>query len=203
MAIDTKTFVRAVGLWLMAVSAAFAVTFIGLTYAAGRLPSDILAPGEAPPGAGRAGRPAYPPPDFQLSSTDGRLISPEDFAGEAVVIDLWASWCGPCRIQARHFETLHEEYQGRDVNFLAINSRESEDVIFDYIEKTPFPYPVLMDPLGEVADRYRSSGLPTVMVIDRGGRVTFVRVGVTDVATLRREIETALAVPSSRTPSTV
>lgn len=133
---------------------------------------------------------SYPEPDFRLASLDGRTIGPPDFAGQVVVIDFWATWCGPCKLQAQFLDRLHEEVGSR-VQFLAIDVGEEEDRVRGYVDKDPFPYPVLLDPEEELMDRYQILGLPTVMVIDREGRVSYMRTGLTDVPTLRRQLAKA------------
>ncbi len=133
---------------------------------------------------------SYPDPEFQLASLDGRMIASSDFAGQVVVIDFWATWCGPCKLQAQFLDQLHEEVGGR-VQFLAIDVGEEEAKVRGYVDKDPFPYPVLLDPQEVLMERYQILGLPTVMVIDRQGRVSYLRTGLTDVPTLRRQLAKA------------
>jgi thiol-disulfide isomerase/thioredoxin len=118
------------------------------------------------------------------------VVGPPDFLGKVVVMDLWATWCGPCRLQARYLDQLHAEY-GDQVQFLAIDVGEDEATVRRFAEKNPFPYPVLLDPSESIQQRFRSTGLPTVMVIDTLGRVSYLNVGVANPATLRREIAKA------------
>ncbi len=129
-----------------------------------------------------------PAPDFRLASLAGGRIGPSDFAGEVVVVDFWATWCTPCRLQATYLEQLHEELAGRGVRFLAVAAGEEEATVRRYVERTPFPYPVLLDPSSGVSQRYRILGLPTVMIVDRQGQISYLRTGISDPATLRRAI---------------
>ncbi|MEO1366957.1 MAG: TlpA disulfide reductase family protein [Acidobacteriota bacterium] len=202
MAVDTTTFLRAAAIWMMSVAVGFTVIFFGMSYATQRMPANTFAPtapdgisgAEARPGAASSvGSPGqWPAPSFRLPSLDGQTLGPPDFLGDVVVVELWASWCGPCRIQARFLEELHEEYDGKGVHFLAVNSGESETTARAYAQKTPFPYPVLLDPRETVRARYSSNGLPTVMVISRSGEVSLLKVGVLGAPALRVEIERAL-----------
>ena len=189
-----RPFVKPVALWIVACGVAFGALALGMDQLSRHLPVDSPAlPGiEAPTaGEGADGGPSYPSPTFTLASLDGAQTGPRDFLGKVVVIDLWASWCGPCRIQAQYLDALHREYADKDVQFLAINSGEDVSKVRDYVERTPFPYPVLLDPNESVMRRYGSTGLPTMMVVDVGGRVSFLHVGLVDTPTLRREIEKA------------
>ncbi len=133
----------------------------------------------------------YPAPDFRLASLDGGEIGPADYAGEVVVVELWATWCGPCRLQAKFLEQLHRELDGKGVRFLAVSSGEDEATVREYVERTPFPYPVLLDPQDTLGQRYQVIGLPTVMIIDRRGVVSFLETGLSDVARLRHALKTA------------
>jgi thiol-disulfide isomerase/thioredoxin len=122
---------------------------------------------------------ALRPPDIELAALDGGTVGFGDFAGEIVVVDFWASWCGPCRLQAKILAPMHEELDGR-VQFLAINLGEDLATVERYVGKNAFPYPVLMDPeerLGIGLDIY---ALPTVMILDRAGRIAFLRPGISD-----------------------
>lgn len=134
---------------------------------------------------------AHPAPDFRLASLDGKTLGPPDYTGQVVIIDFWASWCGPCKIQAKMLDELHTEFDGRNVQFLAVNIGESPETVRRYVENEPFPYPVLLDQQEELMGRYQIFGLPTLMVIDKAGAVSFLRTGVTDNGTLRRELEKA------------
>ena len=193
-----KPFLKPVAVWLGACLVAFGALAVGMDQLSKRMPVDSPALADLGEGTPGTGDTSYPTPSFQLASLEGRQISPQDFLGRVVVIDLWATWCGPCHVQADFLETLYDEYQGQGVEFLAINSGEDLSTVQSFVEKTPFPYPVLMDPNQTVMRRYKSSGLPTVMVVDVTGRVTFFNVGVADTATLRREIEKARKGPAQQ-----
>ncbi|MCP4653870.1 MAG: TlpA family protein disulfide reductase [bacterium] len=129
-----------------------------------------------------------PATDFRLDTLAGGRTGPPDFAGEVVVVDFWATWCTPCRLQATYLEQLHEELAGRGVRFLAVATGEDEATVRRYVERTPFPYPVLLDPSSGVSRRYQILGLPTVMIVDRQGQISYLRTGITDPATLRQAV---------------
>ncbi len=118
------------------------------------------------------------PPGVRLAALGGGTVSLADFEGEVVVVDFWASWCGPCRLQASILAPLHEELDGR-VQFLAVNLGED------------LANPVLLDPeerLGVDLDIY---ALPTVMVLDRAGRIAYLRPGISDRPTLTEALRLA------------
>lgn len=154
------------------------------------IPGGIDADGASDSGlvAGPAGE--FPVPDFRLPSLDGPVVSPAEFQGKVVVIDFWASWCGPCRLQAKVLEDLKAE-TGDGVQYLAVNIGEDEATVRRYVEKKPFSYPVLMDAADTLSGPYKIHGLPTVLVINTAGQVVFHQVGVTNLDALRREVQAA------------
>lgn len=177
--------------WLALVSLAFVAVAFGMGWIAKSV--DIGSPFSTSLEAGTDGAlgAQYPPPDFRLASLDGPMIGPADYPGEVVLAEFWATWCGPCRLQARVLEQLHEEMEGRGVRFLAIDVGEDEETVRNFVTETPFPYPVLLDPQDSLSARYQVLGLPTVMIINRQGQITFMETGVTPIEKLRSELEAA------------
>ncbi len=133
---------------------------------------------------------AQRPPEVRLAALDGGMVGFEDFAGQIVVVDFWASWCAPCRLQAKILEPLHEELAGR-VQFLAVNLGEDLATVEQYVARNAFPYPVLMDPQEQLGVDLGIYALPTVMVLDRAGRISFLRPGLTDAPTLNEALAAA------------
>ena len=130
------------------------------------------------------------PPDVRLAALAGGSIGFDDFDGQVVVVDFWASWCGPCRLQAKILAPLHEEYGGR-AQFLAVNLGEDRATVDRYVAKNAFPYPVLMDPAERLGVDLSIYALPTVMVLDRTGRIAFLRPGISDRPTLTEALAVA------------
>jgi cytochrome c biogenesis protein CcmG/thiol:disulfide interchange protein DsbE len=141
----------------------------------------------APPKAAAAGTPA----DFQLASVDGRKLGPKSFPGQVVVVDFWATWCLPCRLQAEILEPVYRDLKGRGVQFLAANVGETPDQVKTFLKEKPFPYPVLLDPDQAVATKMGVFGLPTLMVVDKKGKISYLQTGIADGDTLRELIKKA------------
>jgi cytochrome c biogenesis protein CcmG/thiol:disulfide interchange protein DsbE len=146
--------------------------------------------------AGKAAAPAKPPGvgssvDFQLTSVDGRTLGPKSFPGQVVVVDFWATWCLPCRLQAQILEPVYRDLKGRGVQFLAANVGESPEDVKKFVKATPFPYPVLFDSRESVAEKLGIFALPTLMVIDKKGKVSYLQSGIADGDTLRQLIKKA------------
>lgn len=127
-----------------------------------------------------------PAPDFDLPDLDGGRIRLADYSGRVVLVDFWATWCGPCRLQAQILEELYKEVQGPSVEFLAISLGEPDDIVREFVEKSPFPYPVAIDTEEVLGVSLQVYALPTVMVIDTQGRITYLRPGLSDAETLRQ-----------------
>lgn len=140
-------------------------------------------PGDEVPGAIAVGDPA---PAFRLATLDGGELGPQDLAGKVVLLEFWATWCIPCHAQADILEPLYREYRERGVEFLAVDLGEDEETVRRFVAANPFPYPVLLDPEDELSWELGIHALPTLMVIDRAGAVSFVHTGVVDEDELRR-----------------
>lgn len=142
-------------------------------------------------GASAANRPAGKDLEFRLKTVDGRTLGPRDFKGQVVVVDFWATWCLPCHLQARVLEPLHKEYKSKGVQFLAANVGEDEKTVRSFLKNKPFPYPVLLDPEDKVSTQLGVLQLPTLLVIDKTGKVSYFQAGVADAPTLRKILKQA------------
>jgi thiol-disulfide isomerase/thioredoxin len=143
--------------------------------------------------AGGAAKPPAPGTkvDFQLPAVDGRTLGPRSFPGQVVVVDFWATWCMPCRLQAQILEPIYKDYKGRGVQFLATNVGETPDEVRKFLKEKPFPYPVLLDANQEAATKLGVFALPTLLVVDKKGKVSYIQSGIADGDTLRQLIKKA------------
>jgi peroxiredoxin len=135
------------------------------------------------------GRPA---PAFQLPvfGAKDRHLALNDVRGKVVLLDFWASWCGPCRQSFPLYEKLRAEMPAADFTLLAINLDEMTDAPQTFLSEHPVQYTSLADPAGEVAKAYGLLGMPSSYVIDRDGIVRARHIGFKpdDIEPLRKEI---------------
>jgi len=127
-------------------------------------------PDEAP----QAGKPA---PQFQLANPDGQLVSLSDLRGKLVLINFWASWCGPCRQEMPYIQQIYNEWQAKGMVLLAINIGESPSQVEEFMQSQGLSFPVLLDTEGKVAGQYGIRAIPTSFFIDRDGIIQDMKVG--------------------------
>ncbi len=134
-----------------------------------------------PGGAVAAGKLAT---DFKLPSLNGTAISLSSLRGKVVFLNVWATWCGPCREEMPSIETLYEEF-AKDPDFVVLAvSQDSEGraAVDSYVHQNGYKFTVLLDPQNEVGDAYDVSGIPETFIIDRTGRIVAHHVGPYDWA---------------------
>lgn len=136
-----------------------------------------------------------------LPTLDGGSDGPGNHRGSVVLLDFWASWCSPCRAQAKVLELLAEDFAGQDVRFFAVNVGEDRETVRQFVETSPFPYPVLLDETGSVSSSLGVYGLPTVAVLDRQGDEVFSRSGITGRSILTDAIRAGLASSAEELPN--
>jgi len=114
----------------------------------------------------------YIAPDFKLRNLKGNYESLSSYRGEVVVLNFWATWCVPCRVEMPSFEKLYRRYRSEGVTVLAITlDKNSEERIKSFVDEYGLSFPVLLDDKSEVERLYPSMTIPFTYVIDREGRV--------------------------------
>ncbi len=114
----------------------------------------------------------YLAPGFSLRNLKGNRESLEKYRGQVVVLNFWATWCAPCRVEMPSFENLYRRYRSEGMTVLAITIDKNADAkIKSFVEEYGLSFPVLLDTKGEVERLYPSMTIPFTYVIDRDGRV--------------------------------
>jgi cytochrome c biogenesis protein CcmG/thiol:disulfide interchange protein DsbE len=136
-------------------------------------------------------------PDFSLTDISGKPLKLSDLRGKVVLLDFWATWCGPCRIEIPGFIQLQNEYRSRGLDVIGISMDDSSEPVVQFYKELHMNYPVALgnDRLGELYGGVL--GLPTTFLIGRDGRIYAKHVGATDVDIIEAEIKQLLAVSPS------
>lgn len=128
--------------------------------------------------------------DFRLTGLDGKSYQLSAFRGKPVILNIWATWCPPCRAEMPAFGRVSQRYNQGDVMILAVNQRESPAAIARFEEQVvDVSFPILLDPQNEVSRLYTVLGLPTTFFIDADGRIQSVSMGGMDEATLLASVQ--------------
>lgn len=140
-----------------------------------------------PPGLTPAPRPGYVAPDFTLTTLSGDDLTLSDLRGQAVVLNFWASWCGPCRAEMPAFEAAY--LANRDTTiFVGVNVGEDATTAGSYVAEVGVTYPIPLDPNADIARLYRINGFPTTFFIDEFGVIHDMTVGGLNLPALQAEL---------------
>jgi len=119
-------------------------------------------------------------PDFTLKSLEGTNLRLEEYRGQVVLINFWASWCGPCREEMPHLARLYEKYRASGFTVLAVNIDEDPAKAARLAQQLGMRFPVLLDTGKQVSRTYDLSAMPSTVLVDRDGRVRHVHRGYRD-----------------------
>lgn len=118
-----------------------------------------------------------PAPAFQLNSNSGKPLALADFKGQIVLLNFWATWCGPCRQEMPILEQLNRQYHGKGVTLLGINVEPDSMAAVNWLKATPVSFPILFDVDSKVSSLYEVAGMPNTVIVDRKGVVRYIHRG--------------------------
>jgi cytochrome c biogenesis protein CcmG, thiol:disulfide interchange protein DsbE len=118
-------------------------------------------------------------PDFELTTLQDETIRLSDLRGQAVLVNLWATWCPPCRAEMQTIEAIYNEYRNQGFTVLAVNMTYQDNPleIMPFVEGQGLTYPILLDNTGGMANAYQLKSLPSSFFIDRKGIIREVVIG--------------------------
>ena len=135
---------------------------------------------------------AEPAPDFTMTTASDEEVKLSDFFDKPVVLNFWASWCGPCKSEMPHFEDAYQKY-GEDINFVIVNltdgTRETVENASDFIEEQGYTFPLYFDTNTEGAMTYGTYSIPVTYFIGADGVPVAQANGALDAATLQKGLD--------------
>jgi peroxiredoxin len=121
-------------------------------------------------------------PDFTLKSIEGPNLRLAELRGQVVMVNFWATWCGPCRIELPHLNRLHQSYNKAGFTMLAVNIDNNPQLAIDLARRLGLNAPVLLDTQKSVVSAYGLNDMPATVLIDRDGRIRHIYRGYKDGA---------------------
>jgi peroxiredoxin len=115
-----------------------------------------------------------PAPDFSLHTPQGERISLSDLRGQVVLINFWATWCAPCRVE---MPAIQARYNRGNFSVLAVDFDESAELVQAFVDDLGLSFPVLLDPGGQIQNLYRVRGYPTSYFVDVEGVIRILHIG--------------------------
>jgi cytochrome c biogenesis protein CcmG, thiol:disulfide interchange protein DsbE len=138
----------------------------------------------APPGSTTGGgvpapRQGFQAPDFTLENADGQTITLSQLRGRPVLINMWASWCTPCRAEMPAMQRIYQDYAGEGFEILAVNTTFQDDPAraLAFAQELKLTFPILWDLDGSVSNLYQVRGMPTSFFVDGSGVIQEVIIG--------------------------
>lgn len=133
--------------------------------------SNSTPPANGTPGEGSGLSIGSMAPAFSTTLLDGKIQSLKSLQGKVVLINFWATWCGPCRTEMPYFQQLANTYKDQGFTVLAINNRETADVMQPFIDQLKLTFPIGLDQNGRINTLYMTQQYPTTYVIGRDGTI--------------------------------
>jgi len=127
-----------------------------------------------------AGGADAPAPDFSLPARSGNTLKLDQFKGQVVMINFWASWCGPCRKEMPLLDNIYRHYGKMGFTLLGVNVEPDRSSALTWLQQTPVTFPILFDADSKVSKLYDVNVMPTTVFIDRKGNVRMIHVSYTD-----------------------
>jgi len=116
-------------------------------------------------------------PDFTLKSQKNGNLKLSELRGKVVLINFWASWCGPCRQEMPVLDELYRHYRSLDFTILGVNVEQNSDDAKSLLKDVPVTFPILFDTENKISKLYDVKGMPSTVLVDRDGNIRYVHMG--------------------------
>ncbi|MEM7292124.1 MAG: TlpA disulfide reductase family protein [Pseudomonadota bacterium] len=116
-------------------------------------------------------------PDFTLRSNDGTNLRLGEQRGQVVMINFWASWCGPCRQEMPLLDQMYQQFKPLGFTVLGVNVEENSSAAKNMLKSTPVSFPILFDDQNVVSQLYKVKAMPTTILVDRDGNMRYLHQG--------------------------
>ncbi len=116
-------------------------------------------------------------PDFTLKSYAGSNQKLSEFRGDVVLLNFWASWCGPCRQEMPLLNVLHKKYKKLGFTVIGVNVEEHSEKARQIVKDVAIKFPILFDSENKVSELYKVSAMPSTVIIDRNGNMRYLHKG--------------------------
>ena len=110
-------------------------------------------------------------PQFTLGARSGQNVSLAQYKGQVVMLNFWASWCGPCRQEMPLLESIYKKYNRLGFTMIGVNVEPDSNAANEWLKQTPVSFPILYDKDSKVSKMYDVAGMPSTVIIDRSGKV--------------------------------
>jgi len=161
-------------------------------------PQTATVPSNPPPTAPavQAGGTGSAMPPYTAKGLDGKPFDLASLHGQVVFLNLWATWCGPCRFEIPELQAMHDKYATRGFKVVGVSLDETgADAVKQFVSDHKMTYPIVIDPDGRIAGLLSTSVLPTSVIIDRNGKIIWRQLGAimpNDMASVDAVVEKAL-----------
>lgn len=141
-------------------------------------PSSTSSTTSAPPAEGVSLGNRMPP--YQSRMLDGSPFDVATLRGDVVLVNVWATWCGPCRAEIPVLKALHDKHRARKFRVvgISVDEKDFEEDVKKYVQAEKVQYPIVLDPEGRIGNLFRISVLPTSVLLDREGKVVWIHTGL-------------------------
>lgn len=118
-----------------------------------------------------------PAPNFTLKSIAGSNLKLSEYRGQVILLNFWASWCGPCRQEMPILESLHNRYKDLGFTVLGVNVEKDPSKAQEYLKEVSVTFPILLDTQNSTSELYNVEAMPTTVIIDRDGNMRYLHKG--------------------------